>query len=64
MITRYVVDLDSGGELVVVKQNAGDAQGATAAEGERVHLSWHADQTYRIQASDTAPDGAGSGTDT
>ncbi len=64
MITRYVVDLDSGGELVVVKQNAGDSQGATAAEGERVHLSWHADQTYRIQASDTAPDGAGSGTDT
>jgi len=74
MITRYVVDLDSGGELMVVRQNAGYAPGATAAgpgpaepglaEGERVHLSWHEDQTYRIQASDTGPDGTGSGTDT
>jgi putative spermidine/putrescine transport system ATP-binding protein len=138
MITRYVVDLDSGGELVVVTQNTGGVPGATAAvpgagvaaprdaaprqaepgeaepgeaklsraepgeeepgrlehgqvehgrteygevehgrteygevehgrtehahvEGERVRLSWHEHQAYRIQGKRTGPDGTGSG---
>jgi len=48
MITRYVVDLDEGGEVVVVKQNttgplpAGD-------EGKPATVTWDSGATYAIQ---------------
>ncbi len=54
-ITRYVVDLDGGGELVVVRQNTGDVSEPPVNQGERVCLSWKQDQAYRIQPSDAGP---------
>ncbi len=61
VITRYVVVLDSGGELVVVRQNAGDTSLPAVNEGERVRLSWNQAQAYRIQSGDAGPDGTDSG---
>jgi putative spermidine/putrescine transport system ATP-binding protein len=49
MITRYVVDLDAGGELVVVRQNLEtSSQEALSEQGKRVRLSWRPEHTYEI----------------
>jgi putative spermidine/putrescine transport system ATP-binding protein len=49
MVTRYVVDLDGGGELVVVRQNLEtSSQQALAEQGKRVRLSWRPEHTYEI----------------
>jgi putative spermidine/putrescine transport system ATP-binding protein len=49
MVTRYVVDLDPGGELVVVRQNLEtSSQEALAEQGKRVRLSWRPEHTYEI----------------
>jgi putative spermidine/putrescine transport system ATP-binding protein len=62
VLTRYVVDLDAGGELVVSRQNAetptlphdprdGQADGAGTggiARGGRVRIAWRADQAFTI----------------
>ena len=41
MFTRYVVDLDDGGELVVVRQNLETSSTeALDAQGRRVLLEW------------------------
>ena len=49
MVTRYVVELDRGGELIVVKQNleTSSAQ-ALEARGKRVRLEWRPEHTYVI----------------
>jgi putative spermidine/putrescine transport system ATP-binding protein len=49
MVTRYVVELDRGGELIVVKQNleTSSAQ-ALEARGNRVRLEWRPEHTYVI----------------
>jgi len=47
-LTRYVVGLDSGGELVVVKQNEEAPAAALAARGRRVTLAWRPDQAFQI----------------
>ncbi len=50
MVTRYVVDLDTGGELVVVRQNLEtSSQEALAEQGKRVRLSWRPEHTYEIK---------------
>jgi putative spermidine/putrescine transport system ATP-binding protein len=50
MVTRYVVDLDAGGELVVVRQNLEtSSQEALAEQGKRVSLSWRPEHTYAIE---------------
>jgi putative spermidine/putrescine transport system ATP-binding protein len=50
MVTRYVVDLDSGGELVVVRQNLEtSSQEALSEQGKRVRLSWRPAHTYEIK---------------
>ncbi len=64
VITRYVVALDDGGELVVVKQNTGDASDPAVTEGDRVRLSWDPGHAYLIQPNDTGPDGTDSGVGT
>jgi putative spermidine/putrescine transport system ATP-binding protein len=38
--TRYTVTLDSGGQLLVLEQNADDT-GPTRVPGQRVRLTWH-----------------------
>jgi putative spermidine/putrescine transport system ATP-binding protein len=62
VLTRYVVDLDAGGELVVSHQNAeiptlprdphdGQADAAETgriARGGRVRIAWRADQAFTI----------------
>jgi putative spermidine/putrescine transport system ATP-binding protein len=54
MITRYVVDLDDGGQLVVVRQNLEtSSQDALAERGRRVRLSWRPEHTYEIEKEGT-----------
>jgi putative spermidine/putrescine transport system ATP-binding protein len=50
MFTRYIVELDSGGELTVVKQNL-ETSSADALEsrGRRVRLEWRPEHTYEIE---------------
>jgi putative spermidine/putrescine transport system ATP-binding protein len=49
MVTRYAVDLDAGGTLVVVQQNLEtSSQQALEARGRRVRLSWRPEHTYEI----------------
>jgi putative spermidine/putrescine transport system ATP-binding protein len=45
VLTRYVVDLDAGGELVVSRQNA---ERAGVVAGSRVRVSWRPDQAFTI----------------
>ncbi len=49
MVTRYVVDLDSGGELVVIRQNLEtSSQQALEDRDKRVRLEWKPEHTYEI----------------
>ena len=49
MVTRYVVELDSGGELSVVSQNLeSTSTEALEARGRRVSLDWRPEHTYEI----------------
>jgi putative spermidine/putrescine transport system ATP-binding protein len=50
MVTRFVVDLDAGGRLVVVRQNLEtSSQEALSEQGRRVRLSWRPEHTYEIK---------------
>ena len=50
MFTRYVVELDSGGELTVVKQNLETSStDALESRGRRVRLEWRPEHTFEIQ---------------
>ena len=47
--TRYLVDLDSGGELVVIRQNLEtSSQQALEDRGKQVRLAWQPEHTYEI----------------
>jgi putative spermidine/putrescine transport system ATP-binding protein len=49
MVTRYIVDLDSGGELVVIRQNLEtSSHQALEDRGKRVRLQWRPEHTYEI----------------
>ena len=49
MVTRYVVDLEGGGQLSVVQQNLETSSlEALSQKGKRVRLSWRPDHTYEI----------------
>ena len=49
MLTRYVVDLDAGGALMVVKQNLETSSTEVLEDrGRRVRLSWRPEHTYAI----------------
>jgi len=51
MHTRYVVELDAGGELTVVQQNLeATSMDALAARDRRVRLLWHASHNRKIAA--------------
>ena len=50
MFTRYVVELDSEGELTVVKQNLEtSSQEALESRGRRVRLEWRPEHTFEIE---------------
>ena len=49
MVTRYIVELESGGELVVIRQNLEtSSQQALEARGKRVQLHWRPEHTYEL----------------
>jgi putative spermidine/putrescine transport system ATP-binding protein len=55
VLTRYFVELDAGGELVVARQN-GAASPVAVEPGSKVRIAWRDDQTFTIpQESDAAP---------
>ena len=50
MFTRYIVELDSGGELTVVRQNLEtSSQEALESRGKRVRLEWRPEHTFEIE---------------
>jgi putative spermidine/putrescine transport system ATP-binding protein len=52
MFTRYVVELDAGGELSVVRQNLEtSSQDALESKGRRVRLEWRPEHTYEIEST-------------
>jgi putative spermidine/putrescine transport system ATP-binding protein len=49
-VTRYIVELDSGGELSVLHQNLETSQADVAsAQGQRVRLAWSPDAMFEIK---------------
>jgi putative spermidine/putrescine transport system ATP-binding protein len=49
-VTRYIVDLHAGGELVVVRQNLEtSSHQVLEAKGKRVRLEWLPEHTYEIK---------------
>jgi putative spermidine/putrescine transport system ATP-binding protein len=49
MFTRYTVELDSGGELTVVRQNLeSSSREALESRGKRVRLQWRPEHTFEI----------------
>lgn len=52
MHTRFIVDLDGGGELTVVEQNLHTtSMDALAAAGRRVKLVWRRDHNRKIEVN-------------
>jgi putative spermidine/putrescine transport system ATP-binding protein len=52
MFTRYVVQLDSGGELSVVRQNLeASSQEALESKDRRVRLEWRREHMYEIEST-------------
>jgi putative spermidine/putrescine transport system ATP-binding protein len=49
MFTRYIVELDSGGELTVVRQNLETSSEVLESRGKRVRLEWRPEHTFEIQ---------------
>ncbi|MEP6909871.1 MAG: ABC transporter ATP-binding protein [Actinomycetota bacterium] len=53
MVTRYAVELDEGGVLMVIRQNLETTSGdALEARGRRVRLAWRPEHTYAIEAGE------------
>ena len=48
MVTRFVVELDEGGELVAIRQNFERAEEALRAQGEPVRLAWRPEQSSPV----------------
>jgi putative spermidine/putrescine transport system ATP-binding protein len=53
MVTRYAVELDEGGTLMVIKQNLETTSSeALEARGRRVRLAWRPEHTYAINSGE------------
>jgi putative spermidine/putrescine transport system ATP-binding protein len=53
MITRYLVDLEAGGELQIVRQNLETtSMEAQAERGRKVKIGWRADQTVAVKGEE------------
>jgi putative spermidine/putrescine transport system ATP-binding protein len=48
VLTRYVIDLDAGGELVVARQNEAASALSDAMSGARVRIAWRDDQAFAV----------------
>jgi len=52
MVTRYIVDLEAGGELVVVRQNLETTSAdVVEAQGRSVRIGWRPEHTYTIDGT-------------
>jgi len=50
MFTRYIVELDTGGELTVVKQNLETSSTeVNESRGRRVRLEWRPEHTFDME---------------
>jgi putative spermidine/putrescine transport system ATP-binding protein len=54
VFTRYIIDLDAGGELVVARQNEQSPQATHASGGTRARIAWLPDQTITIPQGEGA----------
>jgi putative spermidine/putrescine transport system ATP-binding protein len=53
MITRFLVDLDAGGELQVVRQNTETSpEEVEGQRGRKVKIGWRADQTVAVEGEE------------
>ena len=53
MVTRYAVELDDGGTLMVIRQNLETTSTeALEARGQRVRLAWRPEHTYAIKSGE------------
>jgi putative spermidine/putrescine transport system ATP-binding protein len=53
MITRYLIDLEAGGELQVVRQNLETSSAELQEQrGRKVKIGWRADQTVAVQGEE------------
>jgi putative spermidine/putrescine transport system ATP-binding protein len=53
MITRFLVDLDAGGELQVVRQNLETSSAEDQAQrGLKVKIGWRTDQTVAVEGEE------------
>ena len=53
MMTRYIVDLDQGGELVVAVQNSEHPEANFLGKGHKVRLAWRAAQAVAVVDHET-----------
>jgi putative spermidine/putrescine transport system ATP-binding protein len=58
VLTRYVIDLDAGGELVVARQNEAAPALSDAMSGARVRIAWRDDQAFAVTGGAVAGGGA------
>jgi putative spermidine/putrescine transport system ATP-binding protein len=49
MVTRYAIDLDRGGRLVVIRQNLDPADEVPYGNGRAVKLAWRQDQAVTVR---------------
>jgi putative spermidine/putrescine transport system ATP-binding protein len=58
MVTRYIVELDQGGELVAIRQNLDtSSQDALKQRGNRARLAWNPGHTFGLtQRRDSSAD--------
>ena len=54
VITRYIIDLDAGGELVVARQNEQSPATTQSTRGTRARIAWLPDQTITISQGEGA----------
>jgi len=54
VLTRYVIDLDAGGELVVARQNEQAPAAAHDAGAKPARIAWLPDQTITISQGEDA----------
>jgi putative spermidine/putrescine transport system ATP-binding protein len=56
-VTRYLVDLDDGGEIQVVRQNLEmTSEEALEQRGRRVRVGWRGEHAYAIPGKDEQPE--------
>jgi putative spermidine/putrescine transport system ATP-binding protein len=58
-VTRYIVELDAGGELVVMAQNlTTSSMQALQVRGKAVRLTWHRDNNRPVEEPAGAAEGS------